>query len=192
MYARQMWDRKRAVPFFLLLALACKQPTPKDAESARGSLVERAEAQPDTIADLIQARVPEAAAGDSGWKYSRRASADLDADGKDESVVLIADVTLDKRGQPLWEDGHRWQMYVEDAKGNRTRMYARFVPNGSVTVRVASPQGGVRPTLVLLEESADHVGVYEFRYNSPGRFDVWRRLDRTLELTQQPSSAAAQ
>jgi len=175
--------RYRTATLLLLLsalALACKQPTPRDAESARASLVERAQEQPDTIADLIQVRVPEAVAGDSGWKYSRSMSADLDADGRAESVVMIADVTLDKRGNPLWEDGHRWQMYVEDAKGNRTRMYARFVPNGSVTVRVAPPQGGVRPTIVLLEQSPDHLGVYEFRYNSPGQFDVWRRLDREL------------
>src|SRR5438046_90801 len=97
----------------LLVVIACRQPTPKDAESARAGTADRAEAQPDTIADLIQVRVPEAAAGDSGWQYARRASVDLDGDGKPESVVMIADVTLDKRGRPLWEDGHRWQVYVE-------------------------------------------------------------------------------
>src|ERR1051325_5177981 len=184
MYARQMRYRKHALSVLLLPALACKQPTPKDAESARAGIVARAEAQPDTIADLIQARVPEAAAGDSGWRYSRRSSVDLDGDGKDENLVLMSDVTLDKRGQPLWEDGHRWQVYVEDDKGNRTRLYARFVPNGSVTVNVASPQGGVRPTIVLLEQSPDHIGVYEFRYTSAGHFDVWRRLERSLGFRQ--------
>ena len=168
-----------------IVIMACSQPTPKDAESARAGLPERAAEQPDTIADLVQARVPQAAAGDSGWAYSKRASVDLDGDGKPESVVLIADVTLDKRGQPLFEDGHRWQVYVEDAQQRRTRVYARFIPNGSLTVSVAQPVGGVRPTIILLEQQPDHVGVYEFRYVSPGKFDVWRRLERQLDQSTQ-------
>ena len=169
----------------MLVVVACQQVTPKDAESARAGTADRAEAQQDTIADLIQLRVPEAAAGDSGWQYTRRANADLDGDGKPESVVLIADVTLDKRGRAVFEDGHRWQVYVEDAQARRTRIYARFLPQGTLSVSVAQPVGGVRPTIILLEQQPDRVGVYEVRYVSAGKFDVWKRLERQLDPSSQ-------
>jgi hypothetical protein len=183
---------KRISSALVIVALiGCNQPTPDDAERARSGIVQRAEEQPDSVPDLIQPRVPSATAGDTGWKYAQRVSADLDGDGKEESAVLIADVSLDARGAPLWEDGHRWQVYVQEPDGKVTRLYARFLPNGKLTAYIAAPQGGVRPTIVLLEQMPDHLAVYEVRYRGPGEIDVWQRvnssIDRALSFQGSPA-----
>jgi hypothetical protein len=162
------------------LLAACAEPTPQDAARARDGVVERAEAQPDTIPDLIQPRVPTAVLGDSGWSYSQRVTADLDNDGTDESLVLLSDVHLDKSGQPLWEDGHRWQVYVQEPDSGITRLYARFIPNGKLVAELTSDIGP-SPSIVLLEQAADHLAVYEVRYRGPRRVEVFKRLERTLD-----------
>jgi hypothetical protein len=167
------------------LALACNQPTPDDAERARAGITDRAQQQPDSAPDLVEARVPSAKAGEDGWKYAQRATLDLDGDGKPETLVLTADVTVDPSGRPLWEDGHQWQVYVEGSNGSTTRVYARFLPNGKLTARISPPDGGVRPTVLLLEEMPDRLRVHEFRYRGPGAVDVWTRVDRRLDPATQ-------
>jgi hypothetical protein len=162
-------------------AVACSQPTPEDAAVARGGTQERAEAQADTIPDLIQARVPPAAAGDSGWRYQQSVVADMDDDGKDETVYLISDVTLDAGGAPLWEDGHRWQVYIREDDGAVTRLYARFLPNGKLTAEIVTPASGSALGLVLLEQTPSRIALYEFRYRGPNRVSVYRRFDRTID-----------
>lgn len=169
--------------------VACSQPTPEDAAIARAGTQDRAEAMPDTVPDLVQARVPAAVAGDSGWMYQQQVVADIDGDGDDETAVLICDVTLDAGGQPLWEDGHRWQVYVREGDGRITRLYARFLPNGKLTAELALPPGGATHGIVLIEQTPSHVGVYEFRYRGPNEVTVYRRLDRDLDATRQFTGA---
>jgi hypothetical protein len=171
----------RWVAVLAIGAVACSQPTPEDAAIAREGTQERAEAQADTIPDLLQARVPPAAAGDSGWKYQQSVVADLDADGADETVYLISDVTLDAGGAPLWEDGHRWQVYVREGDGAITRLYARFLPNGKLTAEIVTPASGTALGLVLLEQTPTRIALYEFRYRGPNRVAVYQRFDRTID-----------
>lgn len=163
------------------ILVACSQPTPQDAAIARTAAQDRAHEVPDSIADLIQARVAPAVAGDSGWTYQQQAMADIDGDGADETVVLISDAALNPSGQPLWEDGHRWQLYVREADGRTTRLYGRFLPNGKLTAHLANPASGAILGIVLLEQTPHHIGVYEFRYRGPDDVDVYRRLDRDLD-----------
>lgn len=172
-----------------LVVSGCSQPTPEHAAIARTSAQDRAEAEPDTVPDLIQARVPAAVAGDSGWRYQQQVVADIDGDDSDETVVLISDVALDAGGRPMWEDGHRWQVYVREADGRVTRLYARFLPNGKLTAELALPPGGATHGIVLIEQTPSRVGVYEFRYRGPNNVDVYRRLDRELDVTRQFTGA---
>ena len=177
------------VAIVAFVAAACAQPTPEDAAVARTAAQDRAEAMPDTVSDLIQARVPAALAGDTGWRYQQQVSADIDGDGDDETVVLISDVTLDARGQPLWEDGHRWQVYVRERDGTVTRLYARFLPNGKLTADLAMPPSGAVLGIVLIEQTPSHIGVYEFRYRGPNSVEVHRRLDRELDMARRFSGS---
>jgi hypothetical protein len=169
---------------FLVIALGI--PGPLGAQSAadsaairRAALAPQAPASP--VDDLLEARVPRAVAGEPRWRYQQRASADLDGDGARETAVLIADVELDARGQPIWEHGHRWQVYVEERDGTRTYVYARFLPNGKLEADLARPDSGAPPTIVLLEQTPYALGVYEVRYLGPGRATIVGRFERRFE-----------
>jgi hypothetical protein len=139
--------------------------------------------KPDTAPaiDLVDARVARAAAGDPGWAYQQRVVADLDRDGTRETAVLIADVALGAGGQPLWEDGHRWQVYVEEDTGARTYLYARFLPNGRLTADLGAAPPGEAPTIVLFEQTPDAVAAYELRYEGPDRTALVQRFARGLD-----------
>ena len=129
---------------------------------------------------LIEARVPRAAAGDPSWRYAQRARADLDGDGAVETVVLICDVMLDASAAPLWEDGHRWQVYVEESDGTRTYLYARLLPTGALTAELAQWVDG-RPTIVLLERTPERLGVSELRYDGPDSVIGIEQLERRVD-----------
>lgn len=139
--------------------------------------------------DLIEARVPRAAANDPGWMYQQRATADFDGDGAREDAVLISDVTLDANGLPLWEDGHRWQVYVEEPGGMRTYLYARFLPNGHLTADLTTEDSLTTPTILLMERTRDMVGIYQFRYDVDGTAVLMQRVNRTLDPTATFSGA---
>ncbi len=148
-------------------------------------------AVPDSLASMLDSRVPTAKAGDPGWAYAQRVSADFDGDGQDETAVLISDVTVDANGRPIWEDGHRWQLYVEEADGKTTRLYARFVPRGSVTADVGIPSAGKELYIVVVEHSPERMGVYEYEYRGPLLADVRKRLERDLDPARQFTGAPA-
>lgn len=169
----------------VLTLVSCKRTTPEAAQEARVAMPER-NAEADSITSMIDATVPSALAGDSGWKYAQRVTADLDGSGAEEEAVLMCDVALDARGRPLWEDGHRWQLYVRETGGKRevTRLFARFIPNGKVTAELGVPSAGSKNWIVLLVQSPERLGVYEFEYRGPGRADVRKRLERDLDAAK--------
>jgi hypothetical protein len=133
------------------------------------------------VEELLESRVPRGVAGEPRWRYQRRASADLDGDGAGETVVLIADVELDPRGQPIWDHGHRWQVYVEERDGRRTYIYARFLPNGKLDAHLARRDSTTPPTIVLLEQTPYNLAVYDVRYLGPTRAAVVGRFERRVE-----------
>jgi len=95
--------------------------------------------------------------------------------------VLISDVTLDARGNPIWEDGHRWQLYFEEADSTRTYIYARFLPFGKLEASVTVPDEEKMPTVILRELTPNALGVYEVRYSGPKQSWSVRHLYRDLD-----------
>lgn len=177
--------RSRRLVLFLSGVLgACGEEAPGSdtarTDSATGSAVPAAGANGGA---LLESRIPLAAAGDSGWKYQQRVRTNLDVDIADETVVLIADVSLDSRGQPLWDDGHRWQVYVEERDGKRTHLYARFLPMGKLTVNLTPADSG-STGIVLLEETPHWLGAYVIHYQGPGRSTVSDRFEQVLDRTR--------
>jgi hypothetical protein len=194
-FLSQLSGRYRSFPAVIrtpiLLAVflvACTETTPEDARQAREGMAER-NRQPDSVEGMLDARVPAAKSGDPGWAYAQRVTADFDGDDKDETAVLISDVTLDRGGAPLWEDGHRWQLYVEESDGTVTRLYAKFIPRGRVTADVGIPSAGKELYIVVLEHAPDRMGVYEFEYRGPQNADVRKRLERDLDASKQFTGA---
>jgi hypothetical protein len=175
------------VALVTVLLAACADRTPPDerpetAPPAGGGASSTASADTAVVADLLEPRIPRAAAGDPRWRYQQRVRADLDGDGSAEAAVLICDVGLDARGLPMWEHGHRWQVYVEEPEGGaRTYLYARFLPNGKLTAELTEADSGATPTIVLVEQAPGHLGVYELRYDGPDRVRVRSRFTRSLD-----------
>ena len=85
------------------------------------------------------------------WQHRRDIDADIDGDGSAERLVLAADVTTDDRGRAMWEDGHRWALFVEDGEA-RTLLYGAFVPNGHVEAAVLTAHAGSNRRDVLVRE----------------------------------------
>lgn len=132
---------------------------------------------------LVDPRVQQAAAGQRGWEYERSVSADLDGDGDRERVVVIANVTL-RSGQPLWDDGNLWHVYVEEPDGRRTYLFSRLVQLGRLEVRLAEPRGTEPPAILLLELSPHTIALYEIRYRGPGDVRIVESLQRSLHTLQ--------
>jgi hypothetical protein len=168
----------RQMSLLATVTVGCAAPPPNVGSTARA---DTGAATLVGSSDLVDSRIPSARAGDAGWRYQQRVSADLDADGVREAAVLISDVQLDARGQPIWEHGHRWQVYVQEPDGEVTRVYARFLPNGKLTAELTAPESGAAPTIVLLEQTPQRIGVYEVSYRRPGRVEIRKHLDRAIE-----------
>ena len=161
---------------------ACEQPSVRVADTSRiDPQTGISETTSDSAVNLIDPKVPRAIAGEAQWKYVQRAKADFDGDGKDETAVLIVDVGLDSRGVPLWEDGHRWQLYFEESDSIRTYVYARFLPNGKLEASVTVPDEEKMPTIVLRELTPHTLGIYEVRYTGPGQSASVRHIHRDLD-----------
>ena len=194
-----MSRRSLRMPLLLRLALAGLGLAACEAAPARD---EDAAGEPDTTAaaSAPQGSAPAAAgaagtppqqplvdsahdlavAGEDGWMYSRAATADLDGDGADERVVVMARAET-REGRPLWDDGQPWQVYVEEPDGRRTHLYARYVQLGSVIMRVGLGEGDTRPSIVIVEHVPDRIALYELRYHGPGRTEAVHRYERMLD-----------
>ena len=99
--------------------------------------------------------------------------------------MLAADVTAGADGRPLWEDGHRWALFVESPRNERTMLYAAFVPNGRALAAILQPDDGGRRRVLVEERSATQLNVYEIEYAGPGRARLssasFSQIERWLE-----------
>ena len=102
----------------------------------------------------------------SKWKYRQELAVDLDGDRQAETLVIAADVELAENGDPLWEDGHRWAVYV-DAPQGRTLLYAAFVPNGFVEVAALAPGADGRRKVLVQERIPSQLRALEVEYVAP-------------------------
>jgi hypothetical protein len=101
------------------------------------------------------------------WRHRTALEADLNGDSNAEHLVLTTDVTLNERGEPLWEDGHRWAVYAE-ASTQRTLLYSRFVPNGVAEVALGIPGPDGSRDVLVLERTPHHSRAMVVKYDRPG------------------------
>ena len=100
------------------------------------------------------------------WKYRQELAVDLDGDRQAETLVIAADVELADNGDPLWEDGHRWAVYVDSPQG-RTLLYAAFVPNGFVEAAALTPSDDGRRKVLVQERIPSQLRALEVEYLAP-------------------------
>lgn len=128
----------------------------------------------------IDSAVAPAVAGVDGWEHFLSRETDLDADGASEQVVVMARAAL-INGRPAWDDGQPWQVYVEEADGERTYLYRRFVQLGTVTMRLGLDEEDQPSTVVLIEHLPDRLQLYELDYRGPGEVHVVMHYERRLD-----------
>jgi hypothetical protein len=166
----------------LLLTASCEPRPPGQPPDAvpaerRPAVEGRGESlEPDALLDPAY---PLAAHGEE-WGHRQVADADLTSDGNLERVVLAARVER-HRGRLAWDDGQPWQLYVEDADGNRTLLLSGYVQLGTLTMRVTRPEELERQAIVVLEHLPDRMSLYEFDYAAPGTYAVRRIYQRGLD-----------
>lgn len=101
------------------------------------------------------------------WTHRRFVDADLDADASTERIVLTSDVQTGSRGIPLWEDGHRWVVIVEDGDA-RTLLDGAFVPNGDAEAAVLAPDSTNRRNVLVRERTPQQSRTFVVAYDKPG------------------------
>ena len=142
----------------MLLACAAEAPV----EEPVTSLVTDAPAPPAPL-DLIDPAIPPAIAGEDGWNFHQAVRADFTGDGRPERVVMTARVEL-VRGQPAWDDGQPWQVYVESNDSTRTYIYAQRLQLGTLSMRMSQPDSTRLPTIILLEQLPERWRLIEVDY----------------------------
>lgn len=157
---------------------ACRAEAPR---AEPGAIAPPAVDSPLALVRLIDSTIPPAVAGADGWNFQQSAEADFDGDGVSERVVITARVEL-YRGRPAWDDGQPWQVYVESTGGVRVYLYGQRLQLGTLTMRVAQPEPGQRPSIVLLEHLPDRLRVIEASYPmGGGGLSTTVRFERTLD-----------
>lgn len=153
MNRKALWAGWSVVALIALTALGACNANPSSAPSPN----------PLSALPIDSARVATVQAT-SSWSYRRQVSADLDGEGDPETIVLTADVTVTADGRVLWEDGHRWALYVEGDSGPATLLYSAFVPNGFVEVAILAPDDAGRRKILIQERTPSQLRALEVEY----------------------------
>ena len=176
--------RNPALAILTLSAAVCAcapdnsaQP-PTDSTASTDSVA----AQQSRIVVTIDSTIPPAIAGQDGWNYQQSVTRDLNADGRAERVVITAKVEM-YRGQPAWDDGQPWQVYVEDASGQRSYLYAQRLQLGTLTMRLTQRDSTGNASIVMLEQLPHRMSVYQATYHGASRTQVVLLLQRDLDAT---------
>jgi hypothetical protein len=159
----------------LVVLAACGEPA---GGVAGGAAVGELGGEP---VELVNRRLPDAVAGQPEWAHQQTVEVDLDGDGTPDRAVLTANVTM-FRGRLDWQDSQQWQVYVEEADGTRTYVYKQVLQLGTLRARLARPQPGQTPTIVLLEQLPQRISVYEIRYLGRGQAQAVQLVRREFDL----------
>lgn len=132
---------------------------------------------PNDPVNLVSPHYPLAKAGDEGWDYHRVLVEDLNGDGRDDTVHVIAKIERHHTNPSefLWDDGHIWQVYVEDADGQLTYVFSNWVQLGQL--RVVSPDYFAYPDMKgigIINEQGAGITLYHVRYIGPNDFSSHR------------------
>lgn len=157
---------------------------PADADESYAAV---APATPDagamlTLATAVDSGSTVSADTAAAWAYRRTAVADLDGDAVPERLVVASDVFVTDDGEPLWDDIHRWAVYVEEDDAARTLVYSAFAPPGGVSVAVGAPaESGLR-RIVVVEQGPRRGRLLLAEYAGVGRVDLVAAAGEELEV----------
>jgi len=124
-----------------------------------------------TTVDLVDKTYSPVAEDEPGWDYRQTVTADLDGDGLEDTVTIIARVQRSPNNphEYLWDDGQPWQVFVESSKGERTPVYSRWVQIGQLKALISEKKADGKHDLILLELAGAGVSLYRVEYSGPNQ-----------------------
>lgn len=128
---------------------------------------------------LVNPLLPVAVDSTNHWQYRKSTTYDLDRDGTQETITILANVEKSPSGQLAWDDGQPWEVRIEEPDGTRTRALAQFVQLGKITGYITHQDG--HPTLFLLEQAGSGLRGFEITYSGPNKIKSKVIFVRTIE-----------
>lgn len=125
-----------------------------------------AEAEPEKPAvqtvQAINQNYPLARAGEAGWDYHKELKADLDGDGAEEALTVIARIAWDAQHQDwMYDDGHNWQVYVTEPDGKVTYLFNDWVQLGKLDVLLVENN-----QIVIIRRTGPGIWIYRTTYRA--------------------------
>ncbi len=141
-------------------------------EKARNS----AQREQSVVVDLVDTNYPIVAKGEPGWDYYQSVAADLNGDGQDETVIIMARVerSPNRPREFLWDDGQPWQVLIQSAQGEITHVYSRWVQIGHLKGLIGDEEDNGAHPLILLELTGAGLSVYKVEYRGPHETETTR------------------
>jgi hypothetical protein len=137
---------------------------------------------------LVDLSLPAAVDSTNRWQYRESTTYDLNGDGIEEKVVILANVQKSSSGNIAWDDGQPWEVRIEEPDGTRTRVFAQSVQAGTVQGYITHQDG--HPTLFLLEQTTSLLQGFEITYFGPNKIKsrviFTRTIDRFVKKTDGP------
>lgn len=165
---------------FLLWASPGKTPMqPGSPQTEQRTIMEA------TTVDLVDKNYPTVAKDEPGWDYRQTVTADLDGDGKEDTVVLMARVerSPSNPSEYIWDDGQPWQVLVESPQGEKTPVYSRWVQIGQLKALIGEQKESGGHDLILLELTGAGISLYRVEYDGPQKTKS-TRLASVLTVNQ--------
>ncbi len=99
--------------------------------------------------------------------------ADVNGDGREESVELWVEASRDRQGRLMLDDGQRWALVVR-AEERIYRLFDEFVQLAQPRFQIIEPDGGGPPIITLILDQSAGLLVQTFRWD-PVRLGFERR-----------------
>ena len=157
-----------------LLLWGSTQKTPMEPGPKQTEL--RTPTEQATAVDLVDKNYPLVGEREPGWDYRQSVKADLDGDGAEETIVVMARVERSPNNPRdyLWDDGQPWQVFVESPQGERTPVYSRWVQIGQLKALISEETEDGKHDLILLELVGAGISLYRVEYDGPNQVESAR------------------
>jgi hypothetical protein len=120
------------------------------------------------------------------WKYRRSIEADLNKDGKAETIWLLADLEQQpqadgKPSQWQFKDSAPWAVVIESPTKKQTLVYLEWSQFGRVDAMVVNEKDNAN--LVIINRQSEAISLYEIKYQRPNQYRVCQILQRDILAT---------
>lgn len=118
------------------------------------------------------------------WQYRLSTEADLNKDGKNEKIWVIADISKNSnvaKGEDPWlyDDGAPWAVVIEAPNRKQTLVYLEWSQFGRIETIVVNEEENTN--ILIMNRQAASIGIYEVKYKKPNQYKVCQILERDVQ-----------